>query len=73
MARNLAAVRPKVRSMLGKSFGPTTTIMTTAITSSSLQPTSNMAIYSNKCRPPKNAERFWDNGMHKAKTELSSC
>ncbi|CDX39926.1 conserved membrane hypothetical protein [Mesorhizobium sp. ORS 3359] len=63
MARSFAAVRPKVRSMLGKSLGPTTTIMTTAITSSSLQPTSNMAIYSDKSMPPAHAKRFWDNGM----------
>jgi hypothetical protein len=46
MVRSFAVVRPKVRNMLGKSFGPTTTIMTTAITSISLQPTSNMAICS---------------------------
>ena len=46
MARSFAVVRPKVRSMLGKSLGPTTTIMTIAITSISVQPTSNMALCS---------------------------
>ncbi|BAB48537.1 mlr1084 [Mesorhizobium japonicum MAFF 303099] len=44
--RSFAVVRPKVRSILGKSFGPTTTIMTIAITSISVQPTSNMALCS---------------------------
>ena len=46
MARSLAVVRPKVRNMAGKSLGPTTTIITIAITSISLQPTSNMAMAS---------------------------
>jgi hypothetical protein len=46
MARSFAVVRPKVRSILGKSLGPTTTIMTIAMTSISVQPTSNMALCS---------------------------
>src|SRR5690606_36345490 len=40
--RILAVVLPNVRSMRGKSLGPTTTIITIAITSISVQPTSSM-------------------------------
>ncbi|CUX19798.1 hypothetical protein AGR5A_Cc190037 [Agrobacterium genomosp. 5 str. CFBP 6626] len=40
--RRPAIVLPKARIMGGKSFGPTTTISTTAITRSSLQPISNI-------------------------------
>ncbi len=44
IALSLAVVRPNWRSMRGKSLGPTTTIMTIAITRTSCQPMSNMAI-----------------------------
>src|SRR5262245_46393891 len=42
-------VLPKVRSIRGSSFGPTTTIATTAMTRISLQPTSNMMALAEGC------------------------
>ena len=44
MRRTCPMVLPKVRSMRGSSFGPTTTIATTAMTRISLQPISNIGL-----------------------------
>src|SRR5690606_14033120 len=50
ITRSFAVVRPKLRKTLGKSFGPTTTISTIAMTRISDQPKSNIVQHSERRR-----------------------